>query len=329
LKKLLFIRLSSIGDIVLTTPVVRAVHQQIAGSEIHYLTKPAFAGILRSNPYIDRVHEYGDDINALLETLRNERFDFVIDLHHNLRSTRIRSALGVRSKAFPKLNIEKWLLVNLKWNRMPDVHIVDRYFKTVVDLGVKNDGEGLDYFIPDQDRVGLHELPHSHQNGYVAMVIGAQHATKRMPAERLRELVLKLDLPVVLLGGKGDVANGEIICKGNESTVFNACGKYNLNQSASLVHDSRVVVAHDTGLMHIAAALRKKIISIWGSTVPAFGMTPYLPYGLGESHIFETPGLRCRPCSKIGFEKCPKSHFNCMGQIDLDAVAKRVHELFV
>lgn len=308
---------------------MRAVHQQIAGSEIHYLTKPAFAGILHSNPYVHRVHEYGDDINALLETLRNERFDFVVDLHHNLRSARIRSALGVQSKAFPKLNIEKWLLVNLKWNRMPDIHIVDRYFKTVVDLGVKNDGEGLDYFIPEHDRVNLNELPSSHHNGYVAMVIGAQHATKRMPAERLRELVLKLDLPVVLLGGKGDVANGEIICNGIESTVFNACGKYNLNQSASLVHDSRVVVAHDTGLMHIAAAFRKKIVSIWGNTVPTFGMAPYLPTGTGASHVFEVQGLGCRPCSKIGFDKCPKTHFNCMAQIDLDSIAKQVKKLFV
>lgn len=329
LKKLLFIRLSSIGDIVLTTPVIRAVHKHIAGSEIHYLTKPAFAGILRSNPYVHKVHEYGADIGSLIELLRKEQFDFVVDLHHNLRSSRIRMALGVSAKAFPKLNIEKWLLVNLKWNRMPDIHVVDRYFKTVAELGVKHDGEGLDYFIPESDRVDLNTLPDTHHDGYIAMVIGAQHATKRMPVERLNELAAKMKLPVVLLGGKDDFQTGELIVKGNESMVVNACGKYNLNQSASLVRDARVVVTHDTGLMHIAAAFRKRIVSLWGNTVPVFGMTPYLPHGVGESHVFQVEGLGCRPCSKIGFDKCPKGHFKCMLQIDLDAVAKQVNKLFV
>ncbi len=307
---------------------MRAVHQQIPGSEIHYLTKPAFAGILRSNPHVHQVHEYGDNMNALLETLRKERFDFVVDLHHNLRSTRIRSALAVPSKAFPKLNIEKWLLVNFKWNRMPDMHIVDRYFKTVESLGVRYDGEGLDYFIPEPDRVDLNSLPESHRSGYVAMVIGAQHATKRMPAQRLNELAANLKLPVVLLGGKDDYESGELIANGNESNVINLCGKFNLNQSASLVHDARVVIAHDTGLMHIAAAYRKKIVSIWGNTVPAFGMTPFLPTGAGESHIFEVEGLTCRPCSKIGYDECPKGHFKCMNGIDLSNVVRKAHDLF-
>ncbi|MFM7767899.1 MAG: glycosyltransferase family 9 protein [Bacteroidota bacterium] len=328
LKKLLFIRFSSIGDIVLTTPVVRCVSSQLQGVEVHYLTKPSFAGILKSNPYIHKVHELHEDVNQMLNQLKAEQFDFVVDLHHNIRSSRFRLGLGVPSAAFPKLNIQKWLLVNLKWNRMPDMHIVDRYFKTVESLGVRYDGAGLDYFIPETDRVDFRVLPETHRSGYVAMVIGAQHATKRMPASRLNELAAKLKLPVVLLGGKDDHQSGEEIAKGNESNVINLCGKYNLNQSASLVHDAKVVIAHDTGLMHIAAAFRKKIISLWGNTVPDFGMTPLLPSGIGASHIFEVEGLACRPCSKIGYDKCPKGHFKCMTEIDLDAVVRKAHDLF-
>ncbi|MGR6088471.1 MAG: glycosyltransferase family 9 protein [Arcticibacter sp.] len=328
MKKLLFIRFSSIGDIVLTTPVVRCVSRQLQGVEVHYLTKPSFAGILKSNPYIHKVHELNDDVNETLGRLKSEQFDFVVDLHHNIRSSRFRFGLGGPSAAFPKLNIEKWLLVNLKWNRMPDMHIVDRYFKTVESLGVRNDGEGLDYFIPEADRVDLGNLPDSHRSGYVAMVIGAQHATKRMPAARLNQLATKLNLPVVLLGGKDDYLDGQEISKGIESNVINLCGKYNLNQSASLVHDARVVVTHDTGLMHIASAFRKNIISLWGNTVPAFGMTPYLPNEVGASNIFEVEGLNCRPCSKIGYDKCPKGHFRCMMDIDLDDVARKVHGFY-
>lgn len=328
MKKLLFIRFSSIGDIVLTTPVVRCASRQLDGVEIHYLTKPAFSGILKSNPYINKVHELDNDLQSTIQKLKSERFDFVADLHHNIRSIRVRRGIGAPNAAFPKLNIEKWLLVNLKWNRMPDMHIVDRYFKTVADIGVKNDGAGLDYFIPEMDRVDLNVLPDKHRDGFVAMVIGAQHATKRMPANRLNELASKLHLPVVLLGGKDDYEQGEVIVRGNESMVFNACGKFNLNQSASLVRDSRVVITHDTGLMHIAAAFRKRIVSLWGNTVPVFGMTPYLPDGVGESHIFEVQGLGCRPCSKIGFNQCPKSHFKCMQEIVLDDVVSKVHKLF-
>lgn len=313
----------------LTTPVVRCVSKQLQGVEVHYLTKPSFAGILKSNPYIHKVHELKDDVDQILDCLKSEQFDFVVDLHHNIRSSRFRMGLGVPGAAFPKLNIEKWLLVNLKWNRMPDMHIVDRYFKTVESLGVRYDGEGLDYFIPESDRVDLNSLPESHRRGYVAMVIGAQHATKRMPAQRLNELAAKLKLPVVLLGGKDDYVSGEQIANGNESNVINLCGKFNLNQSASLVHDARVVIAHDTGLMHIAAAFRKKIVSIWGNTVPTFGMTPFLPSEAGESHIFEVEGLKCRPCSKIGYDKCPKGHFKCMNEIDLNNVAQKARDLFL
>ena len=317
MKKILIIRFSSIGDVVLTTPVIRCVKQQLA-VEVHYLTKASFAGLLESNPYVDRVHTIDKDVDhALVQKLRAEQFDFVIDLHNNLRTLRLKSALKVPSKSFPKLNVQKWLLVTFKVRRMPDVHIVDRYLETVKHLGVENDGEGLDYFIPEGSLVELNRLPETHALGYVAVVIGGQHATKMMPLAKLIEVCHALKSPVVLLGGPEDAAKGEAILDAIGPQVFNACGKFKLDESASLVQQALWVITHDTGLMHVAAAFKKRIVSVWGNTVPELGMHPYLPDA--GSKMVEIKNLSCRPCSKIGFSKCPKKHFHCMNH-DVDDI---------
>ena len=297
--------------------MIRCVKQQLA-VEVHYLTKASFAGLLESNPYVDRVHTIDKDVDhALVQKLRAEQFDFVIDLHNNLRTLRLKSALKVPSKSFPKLNVQKWLLVTFKVRRMPDVHIVDRYLETVKHLGVENDGEGLDYFIPEGSLVELNRLPETHASGYVAVVIGGQHATKMMPLAKLIEVCHALKSPVVLLGGPEDAAKGEAILDAIGPQVFNACGKFKLDESASLVQQALWVITHDTGLMHVAAAFKKRIVSVWGNTVPELGMHPYLTDA--GSKMVEIKNLSCRPCSKIGFSKCPKKHFQCMDH-DVDDI---------
>jgi ADP-heptose:LPS heptosyltransferase len=324
--KILIIRFSSIGDIVLTTPVVRCLKTQLDDVEIHYATKQNFATLFEENPYIDKVHFLGGSLRQYIRQLKTEKFDYIIDLHNNLRTRIIKSSLGIKSYSFNKLNWGKWLIVNLKINKLPNVHIVDRYLETVKALGVKNDSLGLDYFIPDKDEVPLEWLPETHRSGYVAYVIGAQHATKKLPLKKMIELCDKINKPVILLGGKEDVAMGEEVRQFFESNqesasfeaglkelnkktiIYNACGKYNLNQSASLVKQSRYVFSHDTGLMHIAAAFKKEVFSIWGNTIPSFGMYPYRT----KFTVFENNKLSCRPCSKIGYKKCPKGHFKCM-----------------
>ena len=226
-------------------------------------------------------------------------------------------------------------MVNLKINRLPKVHIVDRYLQTVKKLGVQNDGAGLDYFIPTKDEVDVSTLglPNFTKNApppdilgtgqYIAFVIGAAHATKRLPTEKIIEICNKIQLPILILGGKEDVKNGELIENQSIAQVVNLCGKLNLNQSASVVRQATKVVTHDTGLMHIAAAFQKDIISVWGNTIPEFGMTPYI---LREkSTIFEVQNLKCRPCSKIGFDKCPKGHFRCMNEQNTEGVAAAVN----
>lgn len=314
--KILILRFSSIGDIVLTTPVVRCLKTQLPDAEVHYVTKKAYRTIVENNPYIDRYFLLENGLGELVTNLKSEHYDYIIDLHNNLRTLVIKARLslnsGVKCYSFDKLNFEKWLLVNLKINRLPDVHIVDRYLKTVESLGVVNDDKGLDYFIPKQDEVTLELLPKTHQNGYVAFAIGGQHGTKKLPIERMVELCQRINQPIILLGGKEDTETGEkLIQRCSSFIIHNACGKYNLNQSASLVKQAQMVYTHDTGLMHVAAAFKKKIVSIWGNTVPSFGMYPYQTNFVA----WQVNDLPCRPCSKIGYDQCPKGHFKCMNEI--------------
>jgi len=324
--KFLIIRFSSIGDIVLTTPVVRCLRKQLPGAEIHFLTRQAFRGMVATNPYIDKVHVLGDSFELMLHELQTEEYDYIIDLHHNLRTLRIKRSLKkVKAFSFHKLNIEKFLLTNLKINMMPDKHIVDRNLETVRSFGIQDDGQGLDYFIPEAEVVDNNDLPTSHLHGYIAVVIGAALATKKLPVHKLKELCAALDHPLILLGGKEDQEDGKAIASVDEVKIYNACGKFSLNESADLVRRSKLVITHDTGLMHIAAALQKPIISAWGNTVPAFGMYPYYgKYSKQHYDVVEINKLWCRPCSKIGYRKCPRGHFKCMENIAVNDIVNLV-----
>lgn len=326
--KFLIIRLSSIGDIVLTTPVVRCLKKQVPDAEIHYLIKPQFATVMAHNPNVDQLHFLQADWEKMLDELKAEQFDYIVDLHHNLRTLRVKKALKVPSFSFNKLNIEKFVFVKLKWNVMPNVHIVDRYLETVSGFGVVNDGEGLDYFIPKEAEVQPNDIPASHHFGFVAIVIGASFFTKKLPVYKLQELCRKMEFPIILLGAKEEFAEGEEIASVDPVKVYNACGKFSLNESADIVRQSKLVISHDTGLMHIAAALKKQVIAVWGSTTPSFGMVPYYGenYLMQHSHPYDdvqVHKLWCRPCTKIGRNSCPQGHFKCMKEIDIDGLIKR------
>lgn len=319
--KVLVIRFSSIGDIILTSPVLRCIKQQVPGVEVHFLTKKSFRGLVEHSPYVDRVHVLEDSLGEAIRRLKLERYDLVVDLHHNLRTLRVKRALGATAKSFPKLNREKWLLVNFKIDKLPQIHIVDRYLGTVAHLGVKNDGQGLDLFIPPAQEVDLGALPAPHRSGYTALCIGAGHFTKRLPLHKLLELAAVLQGPLVIVGGPGDRSAGRAIADAVGARAYDATGKYDLMGSASLIRQADRVVAHDSGAMHVASAFKKHVASIWGNTVPAFGMGPYIPQHPDRIRLYEVQGLACRPCSKIGYDRCPKGHFRCMEQQDLGTIA--------
>ena len=163
-----------------------------------------------------------------------------------------------------------------------------------------------------QDEVDVKTLPIAFHNGYVGWVIGAKQNTKKFPAEKIIRCIKQIKQPIVLLGGKEDEAIGNEILQATNGNIFNACGKFSLNQSASLVQQARLIITNDTGLMHIASAFKKPIIAVWGNTIPAFGMEPY---ATRHTNI-EVQNLDCRPCSKLGYASCPKGHFKCMNLIN-------------
>jgi heptosyltransferase-2 len=327
--KFLIIRFSSIGDIVLTTPVIRCLKKQVPDAEVHFLTKDSFRSVVEHNPYIDKLHVLAHSWELMIEELKTEEYDYIIDLHHNTKTLRLKNALKVKAFSFYKLNIEKYILTSIKINILPKVHIVDRYLKTVESFGVKNDGAGLDYFIAKKDETNRNDIPASHHAGYIACVIGAALGTKQWPVHKWKEFCSKISHPLILLGGKEDAANANEIAAIDPIKIYNACGKFKLNESADLVNKAKLVITNDTGLMHIAAAYKRPVISLWGNTVPSFGMYPYygdnylanrpLPYDM-----LQTNKLWCRPCSKIGYSKCPLGHFKCMEKIEVEELINKV-----
>jgi ADP-heptose:LPS heptosyltransferase len=328
MKKILIIRFSSIGDIVLTTPVIRCLKNQL-GAEIHFLTKKQFFPLLEANPYLSKIFTIEKKVAEVLPALKKEGYDAVVDLHKNLRSWQVRLALKKGVYSFDKLNFEKWLLVNFKINRLPNIHIVDRYLNAVKALGVKNDGQGLDYFIPKNHLPSTPEIyPElaTFRPPFIAFAIGAAHQTKRLPIDKCIDICKKINLPVLLLGGKAEEQEGATIALYAGSHVSNLCGKLTLHESAQFIKTAKKVIAHDTGMMHIAAAFQKEIVVVWGNTVPAFGMAPYFGSSpKGRETRFEVGGLPCRPCSKIGFGQCPKSHFACMNRQDTEAMTQAIN----
>ena len=324
--KFLIIRFSSIGDIVLTSPVVRCLKNQFPEAEIHYLTKKRNADLLHDNPYIDKIQFLDNSLSKTIGELKAENYDYIIDLHNNLRSLRVKIGLKAKSFSFNKLNIRKLLLTLFKIDTMPKYHIVDRNLETVGAFGVVNDGIGLEHFISEEDEMPVEKLPENFRNSYLALVLAGTYPTKKMPVEKYRKLISTSKYPFILLGGKSEQAMAAKILEWNTGNVLDYTGKLRINQSASLVKNARLVIANDTGLMHIAAAYHKKILSVWGNTSPELGMYPYLP-GDG-SEILEVKGLPCRPCSKLGYHKCPKKHFRCMKDIPEQRILEWVKREF-
>jgi ADP-heptose:LPS heptosyltransferase len=326
--KILIIRFSSIGDIVLTSPVPRCIKIKYPKAEIHFLAKAQYISLLAFNPYIDKLHVLDKSPASKALEMKKEGYDFVIDLHNNLRTQVFKSVLGAESRAFDKFNFEKWLVVNFKQvSLLPQVHIVDRYLNTCKSLGVSNDNEGLDFFLNPEENID--DFISQIGEGYVAWSIGAQHFTKRFPSQKIIAVCKLLQMKIVLLGGNEDKDEANQIATSLSGQVVNLCGILSIHQSSMMVKNAKLLVSNDTGLMHIGAAFKKPIVSLWGNTIPEFGMTPcYGKYDVKHA-TFEIQNLICRPCSKIGFDACPKKHFNCMNQISIAELARTIQQFFL
>jgi heptosyltransferase-2 len=323
--KILVIRFSSIGDIVLTTPVLRILKN--ASHEVHVLTKTKFAPIFKDNPHVEKIWHIDENISEVATALAKENYTCIIDLHNNLRSRMLQFYLWrTPFYRFKKLNFQKWLLTAFGINTMPaNDHVVKRYIDTLKPLGLTDDGLGLDYFIPKrQNKI----LRLAFREGFVAIAVGATYKGKKLPKERLASLCAQIDKPIILLGGEEDRETAYHVLYANRhkrSTMTSYCGKATLSRSADILRQAKVVVAFDTGLMHIAAALQKKIVCLWGCTSPALGMYPYKAHPLSAN--IEPSHLTKRPCSKLG-NRCKYKNWACVNEIPLDQAAQAIRRLF-
>ncbi len=328
--KILVVQFLAVGDVVLSTPVLRLLKAQLDGSEVHFACRLGNKSVVEANLYIDKLF-YLEEMSKLTEELRAEKYNYLIDLTNNLATRILTWRLGVESFRYEDYRIKRWILAKTKINLLPSTHIVDRYIQTLSKLSIKNDTLGLDYFIPEREFVPMDWLPESHRNGYVVFGLSAQQNTQLLPIKRMIELCDKINRPIILLGSKDDFANAEVIKNffersldpsyekglqelGKKTIVYNGCGLFNTNQIASLVKQAQVIFTHDNALMHIAAAFKKEIFSIWGSSIPSFGNYPYRT----KFTILEKANLSCRPCSSTGYAKCPRGHFKCMNEIIFD-----------
>jgi ADP-heptose:LPS heptosyltransferase len=309
--KILVIRFSSMGDIIYTTPVVRCLKEQLPNAEIHFLTKPAFKYIYDNNPYVEKLLLLKPTLSETVADIKMEKYDYIIDLHNNLRTAIIKTLTGIKASTFHKQTVLKWLSLRMNLHLVAPIHLVDRYMATVSFLGVKNDDGPINYYLKaDHSLAKL--LPPSHQNIYVAFIIGATHFTKRMPNNKIISICNDINYPIVLLGG-GDVkVNGDEIKEALGDKVYNACGVTSLDESVYIVSKAHSVVGFDTGLTHIAEAFDRPIVSVWGGTAPE--LLGVQPYKVKDVLVSETD-ISCRPCSKFGLAKCPLGHFKCMTEM--------------
>jgi len=327
-QKILIVRFSSIGDIVLTFSVAATIKDLFPQCKVDFVTKPQFKALLAACPELDTIYILNGSVKALRKEIDFSQYDAVLDLHHNLRTRIFLRFLSGKVYRFPKNNLQKWLLTTFKIRPKNHTHVIERYLMPLFSyLKSKHIGQEPKFLVPDYARIDIKEAFNLAPKSYVAIAIGAQFATKRLPTDLLIELVKKINNPILLLGGKEDetVAN-DIIDGAGKNDIYSAAARASIHESAWLIKNAKCLVSHDTGLMHIGATFDIPLFVVWGNTTPDFGMYPYRK---DQKHVwhFQVEDLSCRPCSKIGHDQCPKRHFKCMRNQNTVRLAKAVNDL--
>ena len=315
LKRLLVIRLSSMGDVVLTTPVVRLLSK--AGAIVDVLSKAPYVGIWEGNPYVENVLAYETtDASVVSE----QKYDYIVDLQNNLRSRKL--TLNVKSSVIRirKHSIDKWLYLKLGINRLSKLHVADQHIQALTELGLTDDGVGLDII---QQEVQL-SSSFDEMKKVVVVAMGGSYLTKRIPTSLVNSFISENDTCDYVLVGGSDADQTGLIKREN---THNLISRTTLRESIAILSKANLVITGDTGMMHIAAALQKPIIVVWGSTSEDFGFYPY--YGSKSEQTYTSVSitdLSCRPCSKYGRDTCPKGHMNCLNHLNGQMVRKEIEQ---
>lgn len=341
-KKILLVRFSSVGDIVLASPVIRVLRKKFPTAQIDFVTRTEYAELVRYNQNLNYTFEFDAEtafagLKSLKRRLREERYDLILDLHNSLRSRYLRSVRGAEILTIDKRMYERTMLVKFKKHLYKEVvSVADRYIEPLAKFGIENDGKGLELHIPDEVLFGVSGKIVPLELNRFEKVLGicpfAKHFTKRWPLERFAETAIKFintyDGKVLIFGGPNDTeANGQLVATIADATpeeyVTSLVGKFSLLESAAAMEYCDAILTNDSGLMHVAAAMKKKIVAIFGSTVREFGFFPVAD----QASILETDYLPCRPCSHIGLGECPEQHFRCMDVITSDQAVNSIAQL--
>ena len=319
---------STLADVVFATPIIRSLKVQLDDLELHVMADVSAAFTLDENPYVDRIHFSSQSIWETYRKLKGEKYDIAVNLGEGWASKWMTFLISRKTYSLESLRWKRWLMVNLKIDQLPNKHLVQRMFECVEELNLKQDELGLDYFIPEKDKVLRDWLPAEFRNEFLVFCIHASYSTRKLTIDRMIELCDKINRPIVLLGRKEDFDTGEVISSffrkslsryyeegllelNKRTIVYNACGKFNFNQMASVIKQSRAVFSFDNEFVPVASAFKKEIFGVWGNTILMFGRYPYRT----KFTALENNKVECRPCSSKGFDRCPKGHFKCMNGI--------------
>jgi len=341
IKKILLIRMSSIGDVILTSPLIRQLRRNFPEAQIDYIVRTEYADLIKYNPHVTHTLQYDvqtgrKGLRELKEYLKKQGYDAVFDLHRNFRSAYLRRfSSGTLLFKINKNRIIRLLLTKFNINLYRKIYesplsIAEKYLKTGSELTHMNDDMRLDLFLPqkiaDKGKQLWRKL--EYENFGVIIAPGARHFTKQWPAELFGELIMRIHQTygwrTLLVGSLDEQSLAMTI---QQKTGVGACevatGYFSLLEAAALIKACPLFISNDSGLMHVAAAFEKSQIAIFGSTTEELGFFPVNP----KAVVVENKNLKCRPCTHIGRKSCPKKHFKCMVEITPQKVLKVVKEL--
>jgi len=318
--RFLIIRLGSIGDIILTTPLIRALRKAYPNSLIDYLVKEEFLELLQNNPHIDNVYSInsGHGLKEILKWRKkiiSNEYTSILDLHRSIRSILMTIWLTrVELGKFNKNLFKRIVLVKLGINLYKQISpVTQRYFEAAQRYDLVDDGLGTELFHDGKIPTTIANTPES--KNFIVMAPGAGYFTKRWPPEYFAKLADKLiekyNAEVYLIGSAADKEVCNEIRKSMNNDVHDLSGLYSILETAAIIDACDALITNDSGMMHVAVSQKKPVLAFFGSTTEELGFFPY-----GEKYkVLENKYLNCRPCSHVGRNKCPKRHFKCMKEI--------------
>jgi heptosyltransferase-2 len=321
----LAVRFSSIGDVLLTTPLFRAIRLRHPVARISVLTKQAHVPLLSHNPYVDRVIglKAGRPLASVAAELRAGAYTHRLDLHDSLRTRMLRTLVRGGWTTYPKHRVARALLIYTKRNHYRDPRpMAERYFSAARDLDVVPDGKPPDFFLgPDAERQASDWLAAAglgQERRMIALAPGAAHATKRWPQTHWMNLIRRIvteGFDAVIVGGPDDAPLAAALSERSGGRVVSAAGVFGLQETGAVLQRAAALISGDTGVMHMATGVGTPVVALFGPTVRAFGFFPYT----NRAEVLEL-ALSCRPCTSKGGPRCPLGHHRCLVEIQPESV---------